>query len=71
MRIPRAFGQACWGYGVLHDGKRYEAHLCEPFATIAYLQQERRMANLFEDMPQPPDEDFGLVAKDDFFRDGP
>lgn len=29
------------------------------------------MANLFEDIPQPPDEDFGLVAKDDFFRDGP
>ncbi|WP_122323451.1 LacI family DNA-binding transcriptional regulator [Pseudomonas coronafaciens] len=20
MRIPRAFGQACWGYGALHDG---------------------------------------------------
>ena len=63
--------QAHWGYGALHDGKRYEVHLCEAcfFATIAYLQQERRTANMFEDVPQPPDEAFGLVAKDDFFRD--
>ena len=65
--------QARWGYGALHDGERYEVHLCEAcfFGTIAYLQQERRTARMFEDMQQPPDEDFGLVEKDDFFRDGP
>ncbi|NVZ75188.1 hypothetical protein HX859_09855 [Pseudomonas gingeri] len=63
---------AHWGYGALHDGERYEVHLCEAcfFATLAYLKQERRTANMFEDDPQRPDGDFGLAAKDDFFRDG-
>lgn len=63
---------AHWGYGALHDGERYEVHLCETcfFATIAYLKQERRTANMFEDDQQRLYDDFGLVAKDDFFRDG-
>lgn len=65
--------RANWGYGALHDGQRYEVHLCEAcfFATIAYLKQERRTASMFEDNPQPPNDDFGLVARDDYFRDGP
>lgn len=64
--------QAHWGYGALHDGERYEVHLCEScfFATIAYLKQERRTANMFEKSSQQPEEDFGLAAKNDFFRDG-
>ncbi|MCE0962199.1 hypothetical protein [Pseudomonas putida] len=64
--------QAHWGYGALHDGERYEVHLCEScfFATIAYLKQERRTVNLFEENQQQPEENFGLSAKDDFFRDG-
>lgn len=64
--------QAHWGYCALHDGERYEVHLCETcfFATIAYLKQERRTANMFESVSQSPARDFGLVAKDDFFRDG-
>lgn len=63
--------QAHWGYGALHDGERYEVQLCENcfFATIAYLKQERRTVNMFEKSPQKPEEDFGLVARDDFFRD--
>lgn len=65
--------QANWGYGAQHDGQRYEVHLCEAcfFATITYLRQERRTATMFEDNPQPLNDDFGLVAKDDYFRDGP
>ena len=64
--------QAHWGYGALHDGERYEVHLCEGcfFATIAYLKQERRITNIFEEARQQSGEDFGLVAKEDFFRDG-
>ncbi|MNE91534.1 hypothetical protein D3C80_1891610 [compost metagenome] len=63
---------AHWGYGALHDGKRYEVHLCETcfFATLAYLKQERRTAHMFEDDPRRTDGDFGLVGEDDFFRDG-
>jgi uncharacterized protein (DUF2225 family) len=63
---------AHWGYGALHDGELYEVHLCETcfFATLAYLKQERRTTNLFEDDTQRPDSNFGLAAKDDFFRDG-
>lgn len=63
--------QAHWGYGAQHDGERYEVHLCEPcfFSTLAYLKQERRTAHLFEEDPQCSQEDFGLAAKDDFFRD--
>ncbi|WP_248799029.1 hypothetical protein [Pseudomonas sp. MWU13-2105] len=64
--------QAHWGYGALHDGGHYEVHLCENcfFATLAYLKQERRTVNMFEDDHRQPDDDFGLVAKGDFFRDG-
>jgi len=62
---------AHWGYGAVHDGERYEVHLCEScfLATLAYLKQERRTAQMFETDPKWPREDFGLAAKDDFFRD--
>lgn len=62
---------AHWGYGALHDGERYEVHLCEScfFATIGYLKQERRTANMFEENRMLTEEDFGLSAKDDFFCD--
>ncbi|WP_420232757.1 hypothetical protein ACN079_28125 [Pseudomonas sp. ABY48] len=40
--------QANWGYGTVHDGERYEVHLCEAcfFRTLAYLKQERRSQKL-------------------------
>lgn len=63
--------EARWGYGTVHDGKRYELHLCEScfFQTVAYLKQERRTQHMFSaDAPELPD-DFGLVAKDDYFAD--
>ncbi|WP_100634205.1 hypothetical protein [Pseudomonas qingdaonensis] len=62
---------AHWGFGALHDGERYEVHLCEScfFQTIAYLKQERRTANIFEGDPQQPGDEFGLTFRDDFFRD--
>ncbi|WP_338805512.1 hypothetical protein V8U11_17260 [Pseudomonas chlororaphis] len=64
--------QAHWGYGASHDGERYEVHLCEHcfFSTLAYLKQERRVSNLFEDDSRSPEGDLGLVSKNDFFRDG-
>lgn len=63
---------AHWGYGAQHDGERYEIHLCEScfFNTIAYLKQERRTANIFEDDPRQSSVDFGRIVKNDFFRDG-
>jgi hypothetical protein len=69
--------QAHWGYGTKHDGKRYELHLCEGcfFQTIANLKQERRTQSMFSDDGRADTalvgEDFGLVTKDDFFRDSP
>lgn len=35
---------AHWGFGALHDGERYEVHLCEPcfFQTIAYLKTKKK-----------------------------
>lgn len=38
-------------------------------ATLAYLKQERRTAHMFETDPKRPGDDFGLAAKDDFFRE--
>lgn len=63
--------QAHWGYGTKHDGERYELHLCEScfFQAIASLKQERRTQNLFGDNGGVAEEDFGLVAKDDYFGD--
>jgi len=63
--------EARWGYGSVHDGKRYELHLCEScfFQTVAYLKQERQTQHMFStDAPAQPD-DFGLVVKDDYFGD--
>ena len=57
--------QAHWGYGsVRHDGERYEVHLCEDcfFTTLAYLRQEHRTSNMFDEGYQPADPDsFGRV----------
>ncbi|MGP8289639.1 hypothetical protein ACT3OH_05160 [Vreelandella zhanjiangensis] len=67
--------QAHWGYGSTHDGERYEIHLCEScfFHTTANLKQERRIQNLFSDdesvNTQKAQDNFGLVARDDYFRD--
>lgn len=63
--------QSLWGYGTLHDGERYEVHLCEQcfFTTLSYLKQERRTAHMFEEDLQVSDKQFGLVRKNDFFRD--
>lgn len=60
--------QAHWGYGTNHDGERYEIHLCEGcfFQAIANLKQERRTQSLFCDDAGIVEDDFGLVAKDDF-----
>lgn len=63
--------QAHWGYGTKHDGERYEIHLCEGcfFQAVAGLKQERRSQGLFDDDGGMPDDDFGLITKDDFFKD--
>jgi len=63
--------QALWGYGAKHDGERYELHLCEScfFQAIAYLKQERRLQSLFDEDGGVVDDQFGLVAKDDYFRE--
>jgi len=64
--------QAHWGFGTKHDGERYELHLCENcfFGTVAYLKQERRIQNLFDQNDQTSTaDDFGLIARDDFFGD--
>ncbi|TFY93764.1 hypothetical protein DYL61_12545 [Pseudomonas nabeulensis] len=37
-------------------------------ATLAYLKQERRTAHMFETDPKWREDDFGLSAKNDFFR---
>ena len=63
---------AHWGYGTKHDGERYELHLCEKcfFQALSYVKQERRTQNLFnDDGGVLIGDDFGLVAKDDFFGD--
>ena len=62
--------EALWGYGSKHDGEHYRAHLCEPcfFGALAYLREQRRIQNLFDDDEQPVDNEvFGRVARDDFF----
>lgn len=64
--------QAHWGFGTKHDGERYELHLCENcfFGTVAYLKQERCIQNLFDQNEQiSTADDFGLIARDDFFGD--
>lgn len=63
--------QGSWGFGSVHDGERYEVHLCEPcfFRTMADLKSARMVNTMFIDV----DEDlgnFGRVARDDFFNDG-
>lgn len=67
--------QAHWGYGTKHDGERYELHLCEScfFQAVANLKQERRTQTLFSDDGRADraivGDEFGLIAKDDFFND--
>lgn len=63
--------QAHWGYGSAHDGQRYELHLCEEcfFRTLACLKPERRTQNLFTQDNEDLNEDFGLIARDDYFGD--
>jgi hypothetical protein len=63
--------RASWGFGSVHDGERYEVHLCEPcfFMALAGLKRDRMVNTMFS----ASDEDlsnFGLVARDDFFNDG-
>ena len=66
---------AHWGDGTKHDGERYELHLCENcfFQAVANLKQERRTQTLFSDDGRADrvivGDDFGLIAKDDFFND--
>ncbi|HGY9618732.1 TPA: hypothetical protein ACOJNU_000805 [Pseudomonas putida] len=63
--------QAHWGYDTVHDGERYELHLCEQcfFRTWAYLKQERRTQHLFSEDVQELTDNLGLVAKDDYLGD--
>lgn len=63
--------QAHWGYGTLHDGERYEIHLCEQrfFRTLANLKEQRRAEYMFSDHPPEHSSDLDLVAKNDFFED--
>lgn len=63
--------QAHWGYGTKHDGERYEVHLCEGcfFQAIANLKGQRRGQTMFREDVETMEDDFGLVARDDFFGD--
>ncbi|MFZ3280414.1 hypothetical protein [Pseudomonas sp.] len=63
--------QAHWGCGTTHEGERYELHLCEEcfFLSLAHLKQERRIQNLFSEDGRDFTDNFGLVAKDDYFGD--
>lgn len=63
--------QAHLGFGTKHDGERYELHLCENcfFGTIAYIKQERRIQNIFDESDQANSEELGLVVRGDFFGD--
>lgn len=63
--------QALWGYGSLHDGERYRVHLCEAcfFGVLVYLRKERRTYTLSSDESPSDDQEFGRVARDDFFGD--
>lgn len=64
--------EAHWGYGAVHDGERYEVHLCERcfFATLTYLKQERRTAHLFDSEPNAIEYELSLISRKDWFRDG-
>ncbi|PTU01975.1 hypothetical protein DBR45_14735 [Pseudomonas sp. HMWF031] len=64
--------QAHWGYGAKHDGERYELHFCEScfFQICGNLKRERQSQNLFnDDAGAFASDDYGLVAKGDFFGD--
>lgn len=63
--------QAHWGYGTLHDGERYEIHLCEHcfFQALANIKEQRRGEHMFSDDPPEHSSDLGLVARDDFFKE--
>lgn len=60
------------GYGTQHDGERYELHLCEGcfFNALTDIKGNRRRENLFNDDYDFDDHKLGLVATDDYFRDG-
>lgn len=47
-------------------------HLCERcfFTTLAYLKQERRTVDLFEDDARHGEKELGLVSRNDWSRDG-
>ncbi|WP_341303240.1 hypothetical protein [Pseudomonas sp. TMP25] len=74
-RVP-GFGEqfgvlhAHWGYGSQHDGERYRVRVCEScfFHALLFLRQERRINRLFEGGPSD-EHAFGLVARDDYFRE--
>ncbi len=64
--------RASWGDGSIHDGERYEIHLCEPcfFRTLLGLRRERMVNFMFSDEDQDLS-DFGRVARNDGFnKDG-
>lgn len=63
--------QAQWGYGTLHDGERYEIHLCERcfFHALANIKEQRRAKYMFSNDPSEHSGDLGLVARDDFFKE--
>lgn len=63
--------QAHWGYGTLHDGERYEIHLCERcfFQILANLKEQRRAEQMFSDDLAEHSSDLGLVARNDFFNE--
>lgn len=61
--------QALWGYGTQHDGDRYRVVLCEScfFQTLAYLREQRRIASLFDYEQPADDQEFGRIARNNFF----
>lgn len=69
---PAQFGvlSAHWGYGSQHDGERYEVHLCEGcfFSTLSALRRQR-MIEEESDQAIKSDAPFGLVERDNYFKD--
>lgn len=73
---PAQYGvlSAHWGYGSQHDGERYEVHLCEGcfFSTLTGLRRQRMVEHLFDEVSDQaikPDAPFGLVERDNYFKD--
>lgn len=71
-RVPQV-GRLCanWGSGSIHDGQRYEIHLCECcfFRTLSGLRRERMVNSLFDE-DDPDLSRFEPITHDDSTSSG-